>query len=44
MQKSKKIEVESILPKNMERFPWRGHLGIHLLSRVLEIVKKIKLH
>ena len=24
----------------MERFPWRGHLGIHLLSRVLEIVKK----
>ena len=40
----KKIEVESILPKNMERFPWRGHLGIHLLSHVLEIVKKIKLH
>ena len=38
----KKIEVESILPKNMERFPWRGHLGIHLLSRVLEIVKKNK--
>ena len=38
----KKIEVESILPKNMERFPWRGHLGIHLLSRVLEIVEKNK--
>ena len=38
----KKIEVESILPKNMERFPWRGHLGIHLLSHVLEIVKKNK--
>ena len=38
----KKIEVKSILPKNMERFPWRGHLGIHLLSHVLEIVKKNK--
>jgi ATP-dependent Lhr-like helicase len=26
----------------MERFPWRGHLGIHLLPQVLKIVQKNK--
>ena len=38
----KKIKVKSILPKNMESFPWRGHLGIHLLPQVLKLVQKYK--
>ena len=38
----KKIRVHSLLPKTMERFPWRGHLGIHLLPQALKIVQKNK--
>lgn len=29
----KKVEVESVFPDTMERMPWAGHLGIHLLER-----------
>lgn len=36
----KKITVKSILPQTMERFPWRGHLGLHLLPQVLKIVER----
>ena len=38
----KKIKVYSLLPKTMERFPWRGHLGIHLVPQVIKIIKKNK--
>ncbi|MBW1298513.1 ligase-associated DNA damage response DEXH box helicase [Aquimarina litoralis] len=38
----KKIKVKSIIPKEMETFPWRGHLGIHLLDEVVPIIKKSK--
>ena len=38
----KKINVYSLLPKTMERFPWRGHLGIHLVPQVIKIIKKNK--
>lgn len=38
----KKIKVYSLLPKTMERFPWRGHLGIHLVPQVVKIIKKNK--
>tara|TARA_B100000989_G_scaffold296452_1_gene279731 strand:+ start:1688 stop:4105 length:2418 start_codon:yes stop_codon:yes gene_type:complete len=38
----KKIKVHSLLPKTMERFPWRGHLGIHLVPQVVKIIKKNK--
>ena len=37
---SKKIVVKSLLPKTMDRFPWRGHLGLHLLPQVIELIKK----
>ncbi len=36
----KKIKVKALLPKNMERFPWRGHIGLHLLPQVVRLVKK----
>jgi len=38
----KKITVRSIIPKEMETFPWRGHLGIRLLDDVIPILKKSK--
>ncbi len=41
-QIQKEIKVISIVPKNMERFPWRGHLGIHLLPQVLKLIQKNK--
>lgn len=39
---NKKITVRSIIPKKMEIFPWRGHLGLHLLEEVIPIIKKSK--
>lgn len=38
----KKIEVRSIIPKKMETFPWRGHLGLHLLEEIIPIIKASK--
>ncbi len=38
----KKIEVKSIIPATMEKFPWRGHLGLHLLEDIIPIIKNSK--
>jgi len=37
---TKKINVKTVLPDNVERFPWHGHLGINLLPKVLPILDK----
>ncbi|MFX0555677.1 ligase-associated DNA damage response DEXH box helicase [Maribacter sp. CXY002] len=39
---NKKITVKSIIPKTMETFPWRGHLGLHLLDDVVPIINGSK--
>ncbi|MBP2833229.1 ligase-associated DNA damage response DEXH box helicase [Aquimarina sp. U1-2] len=39
---NKRIKVKSIIPKKMETFPWRGHLGLHLLEEVIPIIKASK--
>jgi len=36
----KKIKVNTILPDKIESFPWAGHLGIHLLEKVIPIIRK----
>jgi ATP-dependent helicase Lhr and Lhr-like helicase len=36
----KAIEVESILPDEIEKYPWAGHLGIKLAEKVLPIIEK----
>lgn len=36
----KDIEVRSIIPETMEKFPWRGHLGLHLLEDVVKIINQ----
>ena len=35
---NKEIVVESILPDEVERFPWSGYLGTRLLDKVLPII------
>lgn len=34
----KEIELISVMPKEVERFPWSGHLGIKMLPQVAEII------
>lgn len=36
----KRVEIISVLPDSLDRMPWAGHLGIHLIEKVIEIVKK----
>ena len=38
----KDIEVRSIIPASMDKFPWRGHLGLHLLEDVVNIINSSK--
>lgn len=38
----KKIVIESVIPENIEKFSWAGHLGIKLLPQVMEIVARSK--
>ena len=34
--------MQSIIPEQMETFPWRGHLGLHLLEEVIPIINNSK--
>ena len=36
----KPIDVESILPDEIENYPWAGHLGLKLIHKVLPILEK----
>lgn len=36
----KKIELHTILPEEVEKFPWTGHLGIKLLPKILPLLEK----
>jgi len=36
----KEINVHSVLPDDVEKFPWSGHLGINLLPKILPILDK----
>ncbi len=38
----KKIQVESILPDEIENYPWAGHLGIKLAAKLIPIIEKSK--
>lgn len=39
---TKKIKVVSIIPEKMETYPWRGHMGLHLIDEVAKIVTASK--
>ncbi len=38
----KKLEIESIIPDEIEKFPWAGHLCLRMLDKLLPIIKKSK--
>src|SRR5690606_4355653 len=36
----KKLQIETLLPDVLERFPWAGHLGVHMAEKVLPIIEQ----
>lgn len=36
----KRIKVQTLLPERIETLPWSGYLGLRLLDKVIEIVRK----
>ena len=38
----KQIEIESIFPDEIEKYPWAGHLGIKLVHKILPIIHESK--
>jgi ATP-dependent Lhr-like helicase len=36
----KKIEITTLLPEVIEKYPWAGHLGIKLLDEVLPVIHR----
>ncbi len=41
-QIEKPIDIESVFPDEIEKFPWAGHLGIKLIHKVIPIIMKSK--
>jgi ATP-dependent Lhr-like helicase len=37
---NKTVEVESIFPDEIEKYPWAGHLGIKLVHKVIPIIQQ----
>lgn len=35
----KEIEIYSIIPDEIEKFPWSGHLGLNLAQQVVDIIR-----
>ncbi len=38
----KGVVIDSLLPEQMERFPWAGHLGVNMLPQVLVAIEEGK--
>lgn len=38
--KKKKLKIESILPATIERFPWSGHIGGHMVPNVCQRIEQ----
>ncbi|TRW22799.1 ligase-associated DNA damage response DEXH box helicase [Flavobacterium zepuense] len=36
---NKKINVVSVIPDKMDAYPWRGHMGLHLIDEAAKIIK-----
>jgi ATP-dependent Lhr-like helicase len=39
---NKRIEVASVFPDEIEKYPWAGHLGLSLVDKVIPIIEKSK--
>ena len=38
----KQVEIISVFPDEIENFPWSGHLGLNLVSKIIPIIKKYR--
>ena len=38
----KRIEIESVFPDEIEKYPWAGHLGIKLVHKVIPLIMQSK--
>ena len=38
----KRIEIETLIPADLEKFPWAGHLGLNLLPAVIQRLEQAK--
>ncbi len=36
----KEIDIETIIPDDIETYPWAGHLGIRLIEKVIPIIQR----
>lgn len=36
----KEIVVKTLLPDKMDEFPWAGHLGIHMIDKLIPVLKE----
>ncbi len=36
----KRIEIDSIIPDEIEKYPWSGHLGLKLIDKVIPIIQQ----
>ena len=41
-QIDKPLQIESVFPDEIEKFPWAGHLGIKLVDKVIPIIMQSK--
>ena len=39
-QIKKNIEIESVFPDEIEKYPWAGHLGIKMVDKVIPIIEQ----
>jgi len=37
----RKVEVSTVLPPSMAKFPWSGHLGITLLEQAIKVIEEV---
>lgn len=38
----KKIDMQTIYPDELEKYPWSGHLGIQLVDQVIQVIEEKK--
>jgi ATP-dependent Lhr-like helicase len=38
--KTRQLDIQPLIPHQMERFPWAGHLGLKLLPQVVAVVER----
>lgn len=39
---NKEIQIQTVFPDSLEKFPWAGHLGIRLLDKVVDIIHQYR--